>query len=187
MLIDPEGADMEAAFSSGRLTERESWNSAWDVNVTGTHLVTSAFAPLLIASKSPSPRLLFITSGLSSVGEHAVGVSHKYGLPPAGWPKQEHAPYFLSYRCSKAGMNMLATEWARLLRNDGVKVFNVSPGFLNTRLGLDRETGHAKDLGAMGAGDPSLGGEACANAVDGEMDDLAWPPRVLRRETTQPW
>lgn len=37
------------------------WAKTWDVNVTGTHLLTSALMPLLL--KSPDPRLLFVTSG----------------------------------------------------------------------------------------------------------------------------
>ena len=40
---------------------------------------------------------------------------------------------------------MLATEWARLLRDDGVAVFNVSPGFLNTGLGDNWATGEWRD------------------------------------------
>jgi NAD(P)-dependent dehydrogenase (short-subunit alcohol dehydrogenase family) len=39
-----------------------------------------------------------------------------------------------SYRSSKTGLNMLMREWAKILKNDGVKVFAISPGFLATGL-----------------------------------------------------
>lgn len=40
-----------------------------------------------------------------------------------------------AYRSSKTGLNMLMREWVRILRNDGVKVWCLSPGFLATGLG----------------------------------------------------
>ena len=94
----PPGVDLDTAVSSRRLSKREGWNHAWDVNVTGTHLLTEALAPLLIASRSPEPRLVFMTSGLASVAEHAGGKSSHYEIPPAGWPKPDPATYFLSYK-----------------------------------------------------------------------------------------
>jgi NAD(P)-dependent dehydrogenase (short-subunit alcohol dehydrogenase family) len=179
------GADLDTAVTAGRLTKRQAWNQAWDVNVTGTHLFTEACAPLLLASKSPSPRLLFITSGLSSITEHATGISPRYALAPAGWPKP--GTLFLGYRSTKSGLNMVATEWARVLRNDGVKVFNISPGFLNTGLGDDRGTNERREKAAMGAIDPAIGGQFCADVVEGKIDEQAWPPKVLRKTMVQPW
>nr|WHS04487.1 short-chain reductase/dehydrogenase [Phaeosphaeriaceae sp. CF-150626] len=185
VLVNNAGADLDTAVSAGRLSKREAWNQAWDVNVTGTHLFTEACTPLLLASKSASPRLVFITSGLSSITEHANGSSPRYSLAPAGWPKP--STLFLGYRSTKSGLNMVATEWARVLRNDGVKVFNISPGFLNTGLGDDRGTSERREKAAMGAIDPAIGGEFCADVVEGKIDEQAWPPKVLRRTMVQPW
>ncbi|KAF2134742.1 dehydrogenase with different specificitie [Dothidotthia symphoricarpi CBS 119687] len=185
ILVNNAGADFETAVSSGRLTKREAWSQTWDVNVSSTHLFTEAFAPLLLASKTHSPRLLFITSGLASATENASGSSPRYALAPAGWPKP-YAPY-LAYRSSKSGLNLLATEWARLLYNDGVKVFNISPGFLNTGLGDDRATSERRDKGAMGALDPAIGGEYCADVVEGKLDEKSWPIKTLRYDMVQPW
>lgn len=53
---------------------------------------------------------------------------------------------------------MLATEWGRVLKSDGVKVFGISPGVLNTGLGRDRETGEARELERMGALRAEVGG-----------------------------
>ncbi|CBX99426.1 hypothetical protein LEMA_P086650.1 [Plenodomus lingam JN3] len=132
-----------------------------------------------------SPRLLFFTSGLSSITEHASGSSPRYALAPAGWPKSE--TFFLAYRSSKCGLNMVAAEWARVLRNDGVKVFDISPGFLNTGLGDDRNSAERRDKGALGAINPAIGGEYCADVVEGKLDEQVWPIKALRRTMVQPW
>ena len=82
---------------------------------------------------------------------------------------------------------MVATEWARILRNDGVRVFAISPGFLNTGLGIDRISGQGVDKEALGAIDPSVGGEYCADVIEGRRDEDAWPIKALRRTMVQPW
>lgn len=180
------GADLDKAVESGELTPRSGWNQTYDVNVTGTHLFTSAFAPLLLASKAPAPRLVFITSGLASVTELTNGTCPKYALAPAGeWPKPK--TLWLAYRVSKSAMNMLVAEWGRLLHNDGVAVFNISPGFLNTGLGDDRTTGEKRNKGLMGAIDPAIGGGFCADVVEGKRDGEAWPVVTLRKDAVQPW
>ena len=82
---------------------------------------------------------------------------------------------------------MVATEWGRVLRSDGVRVFDVSPGFLNTGLGRDRETGEKWELEKMGALRAEVGGEFCAEVVAGGRDGSAWPVRVLQRDVEQEW
>lgn len=172
-------------MTSGHLSAREAWNQTYNVNVTGTHLFTRTFAPLLLASQAPTPRLVFITSGLSSITEYANGTSSRYALAPAGWPKPD--TLWLPYRVSKAAMNMLATDWTCLLRNDGVAVFNLSPGFLNTGLGDNRATGETLGKANMGAIDPAIGAAFCADVMEGKRDEQAWPPKVIRRDQVQPW
>ncbi|KAJ9632175.1 hypothetical protein H2203_000578 [Taxawa tesnikishii (nom. ined.)] len=116
-LVNNAGASFDGEIGKS-MTVRQAWNAAYDVNVAGTQVVTHAFAPLLLESRSP--RLLFVTSGLSSLDEAARG-------PPA--------PSVLAYRSSKTALNMMMIEWARMLKEDGVKVFAISPGFLATGLG----------------------------------------------------
>lgn len=70
-------------------------------------------------------------------------------------------------------MSMLATEWGRLLRNDGVAVFNVSPGFLNTGLGDNRVTGKCLAKSVMGAA-------FCADVIEGRRDKQAWPIKIIQ-------
>lgn len=58
----------------------------------------------------------------------------------------------MSYKSSKAGLNMMMVEWHRILQKDGVKVWSIAPGFLATGLGGNREA-----LKSAGAGDPAKG------------------------------
>jgi NAD(P)-dependent dehydrogenase (short-subunit alcohol dehydrogenase family) len=129
------------------MTMREMWNKSWNVNTTGTQILTHTFAPLLL--KSSDPRLIFITSGTSTLSESGNTLLPLDKSPPKGWPKQALA--IPAYRSSKTGMNMMMREWTRILKEDGVKVWCISPGFLATGLGAG-----VKMNKQMGAEDPVL-------------------------------
>lgn len=122
VLINNAGASFDSNLLSKELSVREVWNRSWDTNVTGAHIVTEAFLPLLL--KSWAPRLLFNTSGLSSLEDASNPKSPFYKEAPAGLPKP-FSP--IAYQCSKTGLNMLIVNWTRLVK-DGVKVFGVAPG-----------------------------------------------------------
>lgn len=71
--------------------------------------MTTTFMPLLL--KSSTPRLMFITSGTSSLAEterfdnkafQAINAS-----PEAGWPKPPIPNPVMMYRSAKAGLNMV--------------------------------------------------------------------------------
>lgn len=136
VLINNAGASFDHAASKGEMSVRDAFNASWDTNVTGTHITCLEFTPLLL--KSSNPRLMFVTSGTSSLVE-----TERFDYPPlarlnaspeAGWPKPKEMNPVVSYRSSKTGLNMLMREWAKMLKNDGVKVFAISPGFLATGL-----------------------------------------------------
>ncbi|RDW61462.1 alcohol dehydrogenase-4 [Coleophoma crateriformis] len=159
----------------GQMTLRESWNATYNLNTVSTHIVTSKFIPLLLASQEP--RLLFITSGTSSLEE-----TYNPKLPinppvPAGWPKPESRK-ILGYRASKTGMNMVVRDWCRVLQNDPIKVLNISPGYLATGLA-------GEDNAAMGAIDPSIGGNFVKDVIEGKRDADAG--KVMRKDMIQPW
>jgi NAD(P)-dependent dehydrogenase (short-subunit alcohol dehydrogenase family) len=142
--------------------------------------MTHTFAPLLIASSDP--RLLFITSGLSSLETCAGGFDSKLlrSDPPKGWPKP-FTPSQVAYRSSKTALNMMMLDWKKMLAVDGVKVFGISPGFLATNLG-----GMGPEfLKKMGAGDPTVGGLFIKDVVEGKGDDNAG--RVINKDGVQPW
>lgn len=136
-LINNGGGSFDSEARTGHMTLRESWNATWDTNVSGTNVLTTLATPLLM--QSSDARILFVTSGTSTLTETestATPVLQRLNSsPPAGWPKDVMGLGFQSYRASKTGLNMLMREWHRMLRNDGIKVWAISPGFLATNLG----------------------------------------------------
>ena len=137
ILVNNGGAGFDGAIRDGQLSIREAWNKSWDTNVSGTQVLTTGAAPLLL--KSNNPRLIFITSGTSTL-TMTESFSHPAlqrinASPAAGWPKPKEINPIDSYRSSKTGLNMMMRQWYRILLNDGVKVWAVSPGFLATGLG----------------------------------------------------
>ena len=156
---------------------RQVWNQSWNVNTTGTWIITHTFVPLIL--KSADPRLIFITSGTSILGEYgnssAFRINH---APPKGWPKKE--PAVSAYRSSKTGLNMIMREWTRILKEDGVKVWAISPGFLATGLGGNPELN--KKIGAL---DPSIGASLVRDVVEGVRDQDTG--KVVSRDGIQPW
>lgn len=137
VLVNNAGAGFDGQIQSGELGLREAFNKSWDTNVSGTHVLTSLAIPLLL--KSSNPRLIFMTSGTSPLSEteklDGPIFSRLNGSPKAGWPKADIVNPITTYRTTKTGLNMLMREWNRILRNDGVKVWAISPGFLATGLG----------------------------------------------------
>jgi NAD(P)-dependent dehydrogenase (short-subunit alcohol dehydrogenase family) len=145
----------------GKISLRECFNKAYDLNVAGTNVVTWTFVPLLL--KSAEPRLIFL-AGLSQMTQAAEAY---FPTPPqpAGWPKKIDFET-IGYRCSKTAMSMLMLDWNFKLKEDGVKVFSVSPGFCATGLGgLGAEL-----MEAMGAGPASEGGQRLIAVAEGKRD-----------------
>ncbi|KUI61662.1 (+)-neomenthol dehydrogenase [Cytospora mali] len=185
-LINNGGANFDLAIHEGSMSIRDAFNATWDTNVTGTHVLTTLAAPLLL--KSSDPRLLFLTSGTSSMWEtepqnwgNMLHLPRINSSPAAGWPKSRDGIPMAGYRSAKAGLNMLMREWVRILRNDGVKVWAISPGFLATGLG-----GIGKEqLLKMGALDPSVGGQFIRDVVQGKRDEDVG--KVIRGDVIQPW
>lgn len=138
--------------------------------------MTHTFVPLLL--KSSDPRLLFVTSGTSSLTEAEDREIWVNKIPAKGWPKQAFA--LPAYRSSKTGMNMMMREWARVLTEDGVKVWCISPGYLATGLGAGQEANKK-----MGAGDPAIGGNFIRDVVEGKRDQDSG--KVIRTDSIQSW
>ncbi|KAI1635267.1 hypothetical protein F4809DRAFT_465517 [Biscogniauxia mediterranea] len=181
VLINNGGALFDGEIRDGKMTLREGFNASWNTNVSGTHVLTTLAVPLLL--KSADPRLMFVTSGTSTLAETErldnPTLARINASPPAGWPKATMP--FTAYRSAKTGLNMLMREWHRILRNDGVKVWCISPGFLATGLG---NTG-ADKLKQMGALDPSEGGNFIKDVVQGKRDQDVG--KVIRANMIQPW
>lgn len=135
VLVNNGGASFDGAQQSGHISLRESFNKAWDVNVSGTQVLTTLAVPWLL--KSDDARLIFMTSGTASLGETERQDNSMYqrlnGSPAKGWPKEKTFSA-TAYRSSKTGLNMVMREWVRILGNDDVKIWCISPGFLATNL-----------------------------------------------------
>lgn len=175
--LPKSGAQLDQQLASGQLSMRQMWNSSWNVNTVGTQIMTHTFIPLLLQSENP--RLLFITSGTSTLAgtENMALTVNQY--PPKGWPKGG-GPSVPAYRSSKTGMNMMMREWYRILKEDGVKVWCISPGYLATGLGGSQENNQK-----AGAGDPAVAGSFVRSVVEGVRDgDVG---KVILRDSIQPW
>ncbi|KAI9727712.1 MAG: hypothetical protein M1828_005940 [Chrysothrix sp. TS-e1954] len=178
VLINNAGHSLDFGHAQGKLSMRQAWTKAYDTNVSGTQIMTHTFMPLLI--KSSNPRLLFITSGTSSLVQAADGAQFAATSVPAGWPKPPGVA-FPAYRSSKTGMNMMMLEWKRTLMQDHVKLWCICPGFLATGLGL----GNPEAVKKMGAGDPSLGANLIRDVVEGKRDtDVG---KIVTATGIQPW
>ncbi|PSN69309.1 NAD(P)-binding protein [Corynespora cassiicola Philippines] len=182
-LINNAGASFDLAVRDkpGPAGIREAWDHSYSVNVTSTQVFTTVFIPLLL--KSSDPRLLFITSGLSSLTNCSGGQGSAFGgsAPiPKGWPKP-FAPNPIAYRSSKTALNMMMLDWNRLLAADGVKVWAISPGFLATGLaGMGADV-----MRKLGAGEPHLGGVFIKDVVEGKRDNDTG--KVIRSDQVQAW
>jgi NAD(P)-dependent dehydrogenase (short-subunit alcohol dehydrogenase family) len=160
------GISLDLAVASGSKTLRQAFNETFNTNVTSTHLFTHKFLSLLI--KSPSPRLIFISSSVGSLAWQKAQTYPTDAPSPPGWPKE--ASYNITtYRTSKTAMNMMILEWKRVLYHDGVKVFAVNPGYLAT--GLNGTENSLEEMKGSGARDVSLGGEFVRKVVEGDRDD----------------
>ena len=137
ILLNNGGAGYDRSIQSGELCIRDGFNKSWDTNVAGTQVLTTLAMPLLL--KASDPRLIFMTSGTSTLAETESMASESLkginSSPPRGWPKGDSMNPIFAYRSSKTGLNMVMREWYRILKNDGVKVWCISPGFLATNLG----------------------------------------------------
>lgn len=133
--------------SLGALQKRtELFQETLCTNVIGPDILTAALLPLL--SKSAKPRLIFISSGLGSMGMNAD--------PSSSFAVVKD----YMYRASKAALNMLMQNWHRELRDKGFKVYGICPGFNATLLGGDAEA-----AAKLGATDPSVGGSIIADVI----------------------
>jgi NAD(P)-dependent dehydrogenase (short-subunit alcohol dehydrogenase family) len=89
------------------------WRDVLMTNVAGSYLVAAHFLPNLKLSRQA--RLIFITSGMSSLSEAEGGA----------YP----------YRASKAAVNSITRNLAHDLKGDGISVAAFDPGWVRTDMG----------------------------------------------------
>ncbi|KAL8792401.1 MAG: hypothetical protein Q9195_005015 [Heterodermia aff. obscurata] len=160
-LVNNAGATFDIQYVNNKVSLRDCFNKAYDVNVTGANVMSYIFIPLLL--KSSDPRLIFV-AGLSQI---SVASEKYFPTPPlpAGWPKKVGFET-IGYRSSKTALNMVMLDWNHKLKEDGVKVWAVGPGFLATNLGDIKEM-----IAARGGGHPNIGGRMIKDVVEGQRDE----------------
>ena len=99
----------------------------YETNVFGVVAVTNAMVPLL--RKSSAGYIANVSSGLGTVAS----------LSDAESPLWQYAN-LLGYNSSKAALNAITLIYARTLREDGITVNAVSPGYVATD--LNHHSGH---------------------------------------------
>lgn len=87
---------------------------------------------------------------------------------------------YLLGKCDAKLKSDLNREWYRNLKEDNIKVWATSPGFLATGLG-----GNAEVLKKMGAIDPSIGAHFIKDVVEGKRD--ADVGKVINKAGIQAW
>ncbi|MFD1911285.1 SDR family NAD(P)-dependent oxidoreductase [Halodurantibacterium flavum] len=91
-----------------------------EVNFIGALAVTQAMLPLL--RKASAGRIVNLASSLGSLALNGDPGSTYY------------AQRFIGYNASKAALNMLTVQLHEVLKDSGIKVNSVSPGFVRTDL-----------------------------------------------------
>jgi NAD(P)-dependent dehydrogenase (short-subunit alcohol dehydrogenase family) len=93
--------------------------AVFETNVFGVIAVTNAMLPLL--RRSPAPRVVNVSSHAGSLAFNGNPDGPAATLPPSA-----------AYSPSKTALNALTVQYANELREDGILVNSVAPGFVDT-------------------------------------------------------
>jgi NAD(P)-dependent dehydrogenase (short-subunit alcohol dehydrogenase family) len=99
-------------------TSPEAFQKTFQTNVIGVHSVTTALLPLL--RKGSQARVVNLSSELGSLALLADPTSEQAAVP------------LFAYNSSKAALNVLTVMFANQVRDDGIAVNAVSPGYCAT-------------------------------------------------------
>ncbi|KAF6787887.1 short chain dehydrogenase family [Colletotrichum sojae] len=114
---------------------RDLFSRTFETNVIGTAVLTEAVLPLL--QKSDHPRIVFVSSQMGS-----LTLSNDETM-------FYHHNDYKAYDASKAAVNMLAINYARILKPIGGVSNAVCPGLVKTRLNGYMEGGVPVEVGAQ--------------------------------------
>ena len=115
---------------------RELWNTTFTTNVIGPACLTEALVPLLRKAKDGRPRLVFVSSSMSSLANATNKDMPYYNLEAT------------AYDSSKAAVNMLALQYVRILEDVGGIVNIACPGLVSTDLTLMNPAATTPEEGA---------------------------------------
>ena len=142
-------------FIPGQST-RDLFNQTFGTNVVGTACLTEALLPLL--RKSTLPRVIFVSSRMGSLAEGT-----NKAMPFFNWD-------FKAYDASKAAVNMLALNYARMLEDVGGLVNVACPGLVSTGLNNYNPEGAPPEVGAQRVVELATLGKGGATATFSDKD-----------------
>ncbi|KFP37661.1 C-factor, partial [Chlamydotis macqueenii] len=109
----------------------------YNTNTVGPLLLAQAFLPLLKKAAQGSPGSALSCAKAAIINMSSDGGSITY---PSGWEVMQ----FLSYRCSKAALNMLSKCQSLGYREHGILCVALHPGWVQTDMGSS--AGHTPPL-----------------------------------------
>lgn len=125
-----------------------------ETNVLGPMLVSAAFKPLLL--KSENPYSIYVSSGAGSLTLRSSPEGAAASLPNGEM-----------YCASKSALNMIMVDEHFQVKDTGLKVFAMCPGFVVSNL---RGKDEASRSGWGKAGDPMVSGQTALKIIQGERD-----------------
>lgn len=134
MLINNAGILLDTRIEEENLSTRDLFTKTLDTNVIGAACLTEACLPLL--QKSGFARVVFVSSRMGSIAESFNKETLYYKID------------YRAYDCSKAAMNMLASNYARILESTGALVNVACPGLVKTKATKFHPYGTTTDVGA---------------------------------------
>ncbi|MGH3375335.1 MAG: SDR family oxidoreductase [Actinoallomurus sp.] len=137
VLVNNAGVSGDSAGQRPGAADLAVTRQVFEVNVFGVIAVTEAMLPLL--RRSPSGRVVNVTSSLGSIALMITPGTHQSKVPPS-----------TAYRVSKTALNALTANYGKQLREEGVLVNAADPGLCATDLakGIDRPVSRTAAQGA---------------------------------------
>lgn len=147
-----------------KLSTRELFEQTFGTNVVGTACLTEALLPLLRkATRPPGPRIVFVSSRMG-----AFGFATDRTTPV--WPLD-----YKAYDASKAAVNILSVNYARILQEVGGTANAVCPGLVSTGFIGYHSSGTSVEVGAQRIVELATGGEDGPNGTFSDKDGpLGW-------------
>jgi len=161
VLVNNAGANLE--FGDGlrpRDVPVDLFRATYDTNVFGRVRVVQAFLPLL--TKGERPRVVNLSSTLGSLTALSDPSHPLYGLN------------LIAYNSSKTALNAVTVSLAKDLREDGVAVVAVCPGWVRTDMGGEGAPRSVEEGARRGAGRDRPA------AADRRSPGREWPDRLVK-------
>ncbi|WP_101926858.1 MULTISPECIES: SDR family oxidoreductase [Luteimonas] len=127
ILVNNAGIQIEDPQAGVAGQSIDTWRTTFDTNLFGLIATTQALLPLL--HKSAAGRIVNVSSLLGSLAQHQQPGSPIYDMK--GIP---------AYNVSKTAVNAWTVHLAHALRDDGIKVNTIHPGYVRTDMNKAGDT-----------------------------------------------